>query len=92
MTYTASYSGRYGSGTLSTHTVSVSFTGTATTLTLTVNPNNTTFGTSPIVLTSGLSVTTGGAPVGGVSISFYESHGIHTVAPVLPLWEPYNRT
>ena len=83
VTYTAAYSGTYGTGTLTTHTVSVNFTGTATTLTLTVNPNSTTFGTSPIVLTSGLSVTSGGAPLGGVSVSFYESTGTCSAASTL---------
>ncbi|MGA2909232.1 MAG: kelch repeat-containing protein, partial [Terracidiphilus sp.] len=75
VTYTAGYSGTYGTGSLTTHTVSVNFTGIGTTLTLTVNPNNTTYGTSPIVLTSGLSVTSSGAALGGVAVSFYESTG-----------------
>ena len=75
VTYTAGYSGTYGTGSLTTHTVSVNFTGIGTTLTLTVNPNNTTYGTSPIILTSGLSVTSGGAALSGVAVSFYESTG-----------------
>src|SRR5665213_3234992 len=71
VTYTASYSGANGSGTLSTHTVTVNFVAVPTTLNLTLNPNSITFGTPTVALSAGLSVTSGGAPVGTVAVSFY---------------------
>ena len=69
--YTASYSSTNDSGTLSTHTVTVNFVAVPTTLNLTLNPNSITFGTPTVALSAGLSVTSGGAPVGTVAVSFY---------------------
>ena len=72
VTYTASYSGSDGSGSL-TRTVTVTFQAVATTLNLTVSPNSITAGGS-VQLTAGLSTTTGGTGIGpGASVSFYES-------------------
>ena len=76
VTYTASYSGANGTGSLSTHTVTVGFVAIPTTLSLTVNPNAITQGTTPVLLTAGLSVTSSGAGVGpGASVKFYEGSG-----------------
>src|ERR1019366_5936669 len=69
--YTASYSSTNDSGTLSTHTVTVNFVAVPTSLNLSVNPNSITFQTPTVALSAGLSVTSGGAPVGGVSVSFH---------------------
>ena len=71
VTYTAAYSGANGTGTISGANPTVRFTSIGTTLNLSVNPNAITFGSSPVVLTAALSVTSGGTGVTGVLVSFY---------------------
>jgi hypothetical protein len=91
VTYTASFSGSDGSGSL-THTATVTFQAIPTTLNLTVSPNSISAGSS-VQLTVGLSVTTGGAAVGpGATVNFYESTGTCSASSTLIATETTDST